>query len=133
MADLAVVSKNAYETVIATPFTVIQGVPAWRDVNVLVEEGKSAALGQDVSYPWSKNYSLLAKIEGGAQYLVTSGQTYVPQVKPAHTDARLTGTGTQPTAALVRVYQNENDKKQRDWATTVGFRRGMGENWRNCL
>ena len=94
---------------------------------------KTAALDFEVSYVWSKDYGLLAEIEGDAQYLVTSGQTYVPQVKPAHTDARLTGTGTQPTAAQVRVYQNENDKKQRDWATTVGFRRGMGENWRNCL
>ena len=127
------ITKNAYEQVTATPFTVIPGVPSWRDVNVLVEEMKRAALEHEVSYPWAKDYSLLAEIEGTAQYLVTSGETYVPQVKPAHTDARLTGTRPQPTAALVRVYQNKNDVKKEDWATTVGIRRGIGKHWRNCL
>ena len=132
MANLAALTKAAYEQVTATPFTIIPGVPSWSDVNILVGEMKTASLDFEVSYVWAKEYGLLAEIEGDVQYLATTGETYVPQVKPAHTDARLT-TGPQPTAALVRVYQNENDVKKEDWATTVGFRRGIGENWRNRL
>ena len=131
MASEAIIEKNVYEQVRASPFTVINGEPSWRDAKILVQEAREAAMGVSVSYDWAGNYGLLAEIEGAAQYLTTSGgEIYVPQVKPMYADARLVGT---QTAADVRTWTSENDEKKRNWAASEGFRKAFGENWRDCL
>ena len=111
MASEAVIEKNVYEQVRASPFTVINGEPSWRDAKVLVQEARESSMGVTVSYDWAGNYGLLAEIEGAAQYLTTSGKTYVPQVQPLYADARLSGT---ETAANVRTFTSENDEKKRN-------------------
>ena len=131
MADLAALTNAAYQQVIAKPFTNIPGVSSWSDVIIIVGEMESTALDFDVSYTWAGDYGLLAEIYGGVRYLAETGETYVTPAKTDHTDAQL--LNATPTAAQVRLYQNENNVKKVDYAVTVGFQREIGENWRNYM
>ena len=125
------INNAAYEQVIAKMFTIIPGVPSWRQVNNILGEIEDIALDFDVSCVWAGDYGLLAEIHGDVQYLTETTLVYVTPVRPDHTDARL--LNTIPTASQVRLYQNENNVKKADHAVTQGFWRGIGENWRNYM
>ncbi len=88
--------RNAFESVIATPFTRVHGRPTQRDYEVLKEEAcASASKVDDITYACSKNltdnYGLLADILGIDEHDDLTGiSTYTISHKPASYDPKIT-------------------------------------------
>lgn len=123
--------KQIYEEIRASPFTRIHGKPTWRAKEKLVREARERAIKQRVSYDWAGQYGLLAEIIGAARYAADNPTLppYVPPVQPPHSPVLPVGA----TAAQIRAATDDNNLLKRDWAIVVGFRRGVGENFRDAL
>ena len=65
-----------------------------------------------MSYAWAGKYELLAEIEGGTQYLVTTGETYDIIRRPDDIDPNVLVNGT--TQTRVEVLQVQAIIKNRD-------------------
>ena len=51
-----------------------------------MEEAEQIGLDMNVSYPWAKDFGLLAEISGAAKYLLNTGHNYVAPTKPPDMD-----------------------------------------------
>jgi hypothetical protein len=131
MAEYKALEKAAYQQVRDSPFTRVQGLPTWLQKQNLVKEMQAAGVDATVSYEWAGDHGLLAEIDGAEKYLADTGELYVAPERPPQNHAGvLTGN---PTNTQVRVRTAINDLLKQDYATLLGFRKGVGHNVRDAL
>ena len=119
MAKYVALEKEVYDTIRAKPFTKIPSKPTWAQKEVMLEEASQIALECNVPHGWAGNYGLLAEIEGAAQYLTTTGETYVIPTKPNDIVPEILVNGT--TQVRVKVLHERSNVNKRDWAVMKGF------------
>jgi hypothetical protein len=131
MAEYVALEKEIYDSIRGRPFTSIPTKPTWAQKELLNEEAEQIALDINVSYPWSDDYGLLAEIQGEDKYLANTGFEYVSPTRPPDLDPRILLPNQLQTQ--IKILQSESVILKRDYAVVKGFRRGIGENIRDCL
>jgi hypothetical protein len=131
MAEYVALEKEIYDSVRGRPFTSIHTKPTWAQKELLNEEAEQIALDINVSYPWSDDYGLLAEIQGEDKYQNNTGFEYVSPTRPPDLDPRILLPNQNQTQ--IKILQSESVILKRDYAVVQGFRRGIGENIRDCL
>ena len=84
-----------------------------------------------MSYAWAGDYGLLVEIEKTIQYLATTGETHIIPTKLDNIDPDVLVNGT--TQTWVSVLQARMIDKKRNRAVVSGFRKGVSNNFRECL
>jgi hypothetical protein len=131
MAEYVALEKEIYDSIRGRPFTSIHTKPTWAQKELLNEEAEQIALDINVSYPWSDDYGLLAEIQGEDKYRNNTGFEYVSPTRPPDLDPRILLPNQNQTQ--IKILQSESVILKRDYAVVQGFRRGIGENIRDCL
>ena len=131
MAEYKTLEKAAYQQVRDSPFTRVHGLPTWLQKQNLIKEMQAAGVDASVSYTWAGDRGLLAEIDGATKYLADTQETYIEPTKPPQNHAGvLVGN---PTQTQVRILTAINDLLKQDYATVLGFQKGVGHNVRDAL
>ena len=96
-----------------------------------MEEAEQIGLDMSVSYPWAKDFGLLAKISGAAKYLLDTGHNYVAPTQSPDMDPDMLIPGK--TQIQIKIMQNATIVAKRNYAVVSGFRRGVCDNFRDAL
>ena len=95
-----------------------------------MEEAEQIGLDMSVSYPWAKDFGLLAKISVTAKYLYT-GHNYVAPTQPPDMDPDM--LIPSKTQIQIKIMQSATIVANRNYAVVSGFRRGVCDNFRDAL
>ena len=131
MAEYKTLEKAAYQQVRDSPFTRVHGLPTWLQKQNLIKEMQAAGVDANVSYTWAGDCGLLVKINCATKYLADTQDTYIEPTKPPQNHAGV--LVRNPTQTQVRILTAINDLLKQDYATVLGFRKGVGQNVRDAL
>ena len=92
---------------------------------------EAAAIDTHVSYEWAGDWGLLAETTGVDKYLESTAQTYI---QPERSPQNHAGVFVRnPSATRVRIMTASIDQLKEDYATLLGFRKEVGQNFRKAL
>ena len=130
MAEYVALKTRIYETIRSKLFISIPTKPTWSQKELLVEEAEQIGLDMSVSYPWAKDFGLLAKISVTAKYLYT-GHNYVAPTQPPDMDPDM--LIPSKTQIQIKIMQSATIVANRNYAVVSGFRRGVCDNFCDAL